>query len=56
MSVVWIPKRYAVLGARLVIDSKPGDWLVVQTYSSMEYDEVNERSRDYTRQRDFSDA
>jgi hypothetical protein len=52
----WIPKRFAVKGKRLIIDTMPGDWTVFATYATMELSEAHERSQDYAKHRDFSDA
>ncbi len=56
LHVAWLPSRHARRGAVLRIDSVPGRWVVVATYSTQPLHDVSERSRDHARQREFSDA
>ena len=56
----WIPSRYAVRGKTLKLKSEDGfwedGWEVVSVGATAPSEEVNERSRDYTKQREASDV
>ena len=55
----WIPTKIATKGATVRLKEEDGTWtegwLVIATYATMPSDELNERSRDYTRTRKTSD-
>jgi len=54
--IAYIPQSMARLNnTGLTIDNMPGVWTVVNVYATMPAAEANERSRDYTKQRDCSD-
>jgi hypothetical protein len=54
--IAYIPQSMARLNnTGLIIDNMPGTWTVVNVYTTMSTAEANERSRDYTKQRDCSD-
>lgn len=58
-TIAWLPERYAVKGNYVEIKQN-GKWVngwLVEVVSdiSMTYEEVNERGRDYKRQRSASD-
>ena len=55
----WIPSKVATKGATVRLKEEDGTWTegwqVMATYATMPSDELNERSRDYTRTRKASD-
>lgn len=43
----WIPKRFAKVNKKILIDSLPGLWTVMACWESREASYVEELSRDY---------
>jgi hypothetical protein len=55
--IVWIPDKFAEVGKMLMIDGYKNGWVVSQVFESSKKTkkEVNEKSRDYLKQREASD-
>lgn len=53
--VAWIPSSFAEKTRCLRIDGVHGNWYVREVHGTRPSDWVNEKSRDYTRQRKASD-
>lgn len=53
--VAWIPSSFAEKGRSLRIDDVHGNWYVREVHGTRPSDWVNEKSRDYTKQRKASD-
>jgi predicted NAD-dependent protein-ADP-ribosyltransferase YbiA (DUF1768 family) len=54
IQIAWIPQHLAKIGKTLTISDDDG-WEVVETYSTIDCNTANMKSRDWTKQRKASD-
>lgn len=59
IQMAWIPNQFAIVGNYVRLKQSDGSWdngwLIAETFTTLDSAYVNERSRDFTRQREASD-